>query len=119
MTVPASHHPVVARLSFDRAADRQAALQQAKAGGALPGPRESMPDAAPGGATASTPVGTPDQPTLSRRAIVRRAIVLVGLLVFLLGFALPRLVDYDAVRTALAALTPWQLALLVASSIVA
>jgi uncharacterized membrane protein YbhN (UPF0104 family) len=78
-----------------------------------------MPDAAPAGAIASTPVGTPDQPTPSRRAIVRRAIVLVGLLVFLFGFVLPRLVDYDAVRAALAALTAGQLALLGAASAVA
>jgi putative heme transporter len=78
-----------------------------------------MPNAAPGGAIASTPVGTPDQPTPSRRAIVRRAIVLVGLLVFLLGVVLPRLVDYDAVRAALAALTAGQLALLGATTAVA
>jgi uncharacterized protein (TIRG00374 family) len=45
--------------------------------------------------------------------------VLVGIFVFLFGFALPRLVDYDAVRAALAALTPGQLALLGASSVVA
>jgi hypothetical protein len=57
-------------------------------------------DVTPGGANAGTPVGTPTQPTLSRRAIVGRAIVLVGLLVFLFGFALPRLIDYDAVRAA-------------------
>jgi uncharacterized protein (TIRG00374 family) len=78
-----------------------------------------MPDAAPEGAIASAPVGTPAQPTTSRRAIVRRALLLVGLLVFVFGIVMPRLVDYDAVRAALAALTPWQLALLGASSIVA
>jgi hypothetical protein len=39
--------------------------------------------------------------------------------VFVFGIVLPRLVDYDAVRAALAALTPWQVALLGASSIVA
>lgn len=78
-----------------------------------------MPDAAPEGAIASAPVGTPDQPRLSRRAIVRRALMLVGLLVFVLGIVLPRLVDYDAVRAALAALTPGQLALLGATSAVA
>jgi uncharacterized protein (TIRG00374 family) len=78
-----------------------------------------MPNAAPEGAIASAPVGTPAQQTTSRRAIVRRALVLVGLLVFLFGFVLPRLVDYDAVRAALVALTPGQLALLGASSAVA
>ena len=48
-----------------------------------------------------------------------RALVLVGLLVFVFGVVLPRLVDYDAVRAALAALTPGQLALLGATSAVA
>ena len=91
---------------------------QRSIGGALHGSRV-MPDAAPEGAIASTPVGTPAQPTPSRRAIVRRALVLVGLLVFVFGFVLPRLVDYDAVRAALAALTPGQLALLGATSAVA
>ena len=69
-----------------------------------------MPDAAPEGAIASAPVGTPAQPTPSRRAIVGRALVLVGVLVFVFGVVLPRLIDYDAVRAALAALTPGQLA---------
>ena len=50
---------------------------------------------------------------------MRRAIVLVGLFVFVFGVVLPRLVDYDAVRAALAALTPGQLALLGGTSIVA
>ncbi len=50
---------------------------------------------------------------------MRRAIVLVGLFVFVFGGVLPRLVDYDAVRAALAALTPGQLALLGGTSIVA
>ena len=47
---------------------------------------------------------------------MRRALVLVGLLAFVFGIVLPRLVDYDAVRAALAALTPGQLALLGATS---
>jgi putative heme transporter len=68
---------------------------------------------------ASTPVGTPVQPAPSRRAIVGRVLVLVGIIVFVFGFVLPRLIDYDAVRAALAALTPWQIALLGASSVVA
>jgi putative heme transporter len=67
---------------------------------------------------AGAPV-TPAQPTLSRRAIVRRALVLVGLLVLVFGVVLPRLVDYDAVRAALAALSLGQLALLCAASALA
>ena len=78
-----------------------------------------MPQAAPEVASASAPVVTPAQRMPSRRVVVRRTLLLVVLLVFVLGIVLPRLVDYDAVRAALAALTPWQLALLVASSIVA
>ncbi len=77
------------------------------------------PDAASAGAIASPPVAPPAQPTLTRRAIVGRALVLVGVFVFVFGIMLPRLVDYDAVRAALAALTPWQFALLGAASIVA
>ena len=87
-------------------------------GGALHGSRV-MPDAAPERATSSAPVGTPAQPTPSRRAIAGRALVLVGVFLFVFGVVLPRLIDYDAVRAALAALTPGQLALLGASSIVA
>ena len=78
-----------------------------------------VPNGVPEGEIASTPAGTPGQPTPDHRAIVRRAVVLVGLIVFVFGIVLPRLVDYDAVRAAIAALTTWQLALLVASSIVA
>ncbi len=48
-----------------------------------------------------------------------RALVLVGLLVFVFAVVLPRVVDYDAVRAALAALTPGQIALLGAASAVA
>jgi putative heme transporter len=78
-----------------------------------------MPDGAPEGAIASAEVGTPAQPTTSRRAIVRRALLLVGVIAFVFGIVLPRLIDYEAVRAALAALTPWQVALLGASSLVA
>jgi hypothetical protein len=85
--------------------------------GTLPGPGV-MPDA-PEPAIANAPAGTPAQPTPSRGAIVRRALVLVGLILFVFGIVLPRLIDYDAVRAALAALTPGQLALLGAGSIVA
>jgi len=67
----------------------------------------------------STPVGAPDPPPPSRRAIVRHALVLVGLIGFIFGIVLPRLVDGDDVRAALVALTPWQLALLAATSVVA
>ena len=65
-----------------------------------------MPDAAPDGTVAGAPVGTPAQPTPSRRAIAGRALVLVGVFLFVFGVVLPRLIDYDAVRAALAALTP-------------
>ena len=78
-----------------------------------------MPDEASAGAIATTPVGTPAQPTPSRRAILGRALVLIGLLVFVFGIVLPRLVDYDAVRAALAALTLGQLAVLGAATAVA
>ncbi len=78
-----------------------------------------MPDAASEGAIASAPGGTPARPPPSRRAIVGRALVLVGLLVFVFGVVLPRVVDYDAVRAAFAALTPTQIALLGAASAVA
>ena len=78
-----------------------------------------MPDAASAGAIATTPAGTPAQPTPSRRAIIGRALVLIGVLVFVFGIVLPRLVDFDAVRAALAALTAGQLAVLGAASAVA
>lgn len=61
----------------------------------------------------------PGRPAPTRRAIVRRALLLVGLIVFVFAIVLPRLVDYEAVRDALAALTPWQVALLSAASAVA
>jgi uncharacterized protein (TIRG00374 family) len=68
---------------------------------------------------AGAPAAPTDQPALSRRAIVRRAIVLVALVVLLFGVVLPRLVDYDAVRASLAALTREQLAVFVATTAVA
>jgi putative heme transporter len=67
----------------------------------------------------STPGGAATQPTPSRREIAGRALVLVGVFLFVFGVVLPRLIDYDAVRSALAALTPGQLGLLVATSAVA
>ena len=45
--------------------------------------------------------------------------MLVGILVVVFGIVLPRLVDYEAVRTAVAALTPWQVAMLGVTSLVA
>ena len=68
---------------------------------------------------ASVRIEAPTQPTPSRRAIAGRALVLVGMFLFVFGVVLPSLIDYDAVRAAFAALTPWQIALLGASSIVA
>ncbi len=50
--------------------------------------------------------------TANRRAIARRALLLVGIVAFVFGVLLPRTVDIDAVRAALAGLTAWQLALL-------
>ena len=79
----------------------------------------AMPDAGSAETSASTPGGAATQPTPSRRAIAGRALVLVGALVFVFGVVLPGLIDYDAVRAALAALTPGQLALLGATSAVA
>ena len=76
----------------------------------------AMPNAGPDGTIESTLGGAAAQPTPSRRAIVGRTLVLVGLLVFVFGVVLPRVVDYDAVRAALAALTPAQIALLGAAS---
>jgi uncharacterized protein (TIRG00374 family) len=58
-------------------------------------------------------------PVLSPRAIVRRAAVLVGIVVVVFGIVLPRLVDYEAVRAAVAALTLSQVALLGVTSLVA
>jgi putative heme transporter len=71
------------------------------------------------GAIASAPFGTAAQSAPSRGAILRRALVLVGLLAFVFGIVLPRLIDFDTVRAALAALTPGQLALLGVTSAVA
>ena len=69
--------------------------------------------------TASDGVDATATPALSRRAIVRRAAVLVGIIVVVFGVVLPRLVDYEAVRAAVAALTLSQVALLGVTSLVA
>jgi uncharacterized protein (TIRG00374 family) len=69
--------------------------------------------------TAGEAIDGPAEPTLSRRAIVGRAAVLVGILVVVFGIVLPRLVDYEAVRAAVVALTPEQVAILGIASLVA
>jgi uncharacterized membrane protein YbhN (UPF0104 family) len=65
------------------------------------------------------PVAPPTHDAIDGRAIARRALVLVGVLVLVFGMLLPRLVDYDAVRAALAALTPLQVGVLGAATVVA
>jgi uncharacterized protein (TIRG00374 family) len=70
------------------------------------------PDAVSAEANAISPVATSASPALSRSAIVRRAVVLVGLVALVFGVVLPRLVDYEVVRGAFAALTAGQLVLL-------
>ena len=67
----------------------------------------------------ATPVEPPARPTPSRRAIIGRALLIVGVLVVVFGLLLPRLIDFGAVRDALAALTAGQLALLGVASVVA
>ena len=74
--------------------------------GALPGP-------------ASEDVVASSQPTIKPGAMIRRALGLVGILLVVFGIVLPRLVDEDAVRAALVGLTPWQLTLLSATTVVA
>ena len=94
-------------------------LQGRRSIGGGPHGSRVMPDAAPDGTVAGAPVGTPAQPTPSRRAIAGRAVVIVGIILVVFGVVLPRLIDYDAVRAALAALTPGQLGLLGLTSAVA
>jgi uncharacterized membrane protein YbhN (UPF0104 family) len=55
----------------------------------------------------------------SRRSILVRIALLVGIIVFVFVVVLPRLIDGDAVRAALAGLTPGQLAGLIAATLVA
>jgi uncharacterized protein (TIRG00374 family) len=76
-------------------------------------------DGAPAGTIAGDAIDGPAEPTVSRRAIIGRAGVLVGILVVVFGIVLPRLVDYEAVRAAVAELTPGQVALLGIASLVA
>ena len=66
-----------------------------------------------------TPAEPPARPTPSRRAIIGRTLVLVGVLVVVFGLLLPRLIDFGDVRDALAALTAGQLAILGITSAIA
>ena len=61
--------------------------------------------------------GPKAQPT--RRSILLRIVLLVAIVGFVFVVLLPRVVDYDAVRAALAGLTAGQLAALVGATIVA
>ncbi len=66
------------------------------------------------GASTSQPARSLDRP-----AMARRALLLIAVLVAVFGIVLPRLVDVEAVRAALATLTTGQLAILVGVSVVA
>ena len=77
------------------------------------------PGTSPSGRAANETVAQSTQQPLNRRAIVGRALVLVGVVVVVFGVVMPRLVDYDAVRAALAALAPLQVGLLGVASVVA
>jgi uncharacterized membrane protein YbhN (UPF0104 family) len=74
------------------------------------------PDAIQATGSADSPVvggmQTHVQPT--RRQVVQRAVVLVGIVGFVFVGVLPRVVDYAAVRAAMASLTVGQLAVIVA-----
>jgi putative heme transporter len=76
-------------------------------------------EAASAGTIGRGTVGGSAGPTLSRRTILGRAAVLVAILVVVFGIMLPRLVDYETVRAAVAALTPWQVAALAVTSLLA
>jgi uncharacterized membrane protein YbhN (UPF0104 family) len=73
-------------------------------------------DAPPVAASAATP---PAQARPSRRSIATRIIVLVAVFGIVFGVILPRIVDYDQVRAALAQLTAQQLAVLGVLTLVA
>src|SRR6476619_3952611 len=74
----------------------------------------AAPDAAP---SASAPTTKAAPPT--RRSIVLRAAALVGIILFVFVVVLPRLIDVNSVRAALAGLTTGQLAVLGAATLVA
>jgi uncharacterized membrane protein YbhN (UPF0104 family) len=59
-----------------------------------------------------SPEGSAARPRLDVGAALRRAALIVAVLVLVFGVLLPRFVDYEAVIAALAALTPEQLGLL-------
>lgn len=76
-----------------------------------------MPETTSSGPPTSGTAAPATQQGLSARAIAGRALVLIGVVVVVFGIVLPRLIDYDAVRAALAALTSGQLALLAVATI--
>jgi uncharacterized membrane protein YbhN (UPF0104 family) len=79
-----------------------------------------MADAIPAGLTkGAASDGRPPQTTTSKRSVVIRIALLVGILGFVFGILLPRIVDYDDVRAALASLTAGQLLVLAAATAVA
>jgi uncharacterized protein (TIRG00374 family) len=67
----------------------------------------------------STAGGSPPAARPSRRSVATRIIALVAIFGVVFGAILPRVVDYEAVRTALAALTGQQLAVLAALTLLA
>ena len=76
-----------------------------------------MTEEAPAASSAGPVVGGPPaRPQPTRRQVMARAAILIGIIAFVFVGVLPRLVDYDAVRAALASLTAAQLAVLVAAT---
>jgi hypothetical protein len=74
-----------------------------------------MADAIPAGpTTASIDGGRPPQATTNVRSVAIRIALLGGVLGFVFGILLPRIVDYDEVVAALAGLTAGQLLVLAA-----
>jgi putative heme transporter len=73
--------------------------------------------ASPPVATASTPAGAPTATPPSRRSIVGRVALLIGIILVVFVGILPRVVDYDAVGAALSSLSPAQLAVLVVATL--
>ena len=78
-----------------------------------------MSNAGSQGLAAAPAAGTSGRNAPSRRSVAVRTLILVGILAFVFVGVMPRIVDYDAVRAALATLTAGQLALLTAASLVA
>ena len=71
------------------------------------------------GATAIPSAGQPKRSRPSRRQIILRVLLLVGILVFVFVVLLPQVVDFQAVGAALSKLTAGQLAILAAATLVA